>query len=107
MPDAQASSRLALRLALRPLGEAHPPRPQAQLSPGALLSSLSGPCLDPTSHLALVDLQPLQARLLKVTWAGLQGKSQLWFSVPTCAWPDSGSNPEQTHNVPRAYRAGY
>lgn len=68
------------------------PGPLAQLSPNLHLH--------PASYLMLVNLQPLKARLLEVTWAGLQGeKSTVVLSSHGRGLILLMQGPEQTHNV--------
>lgn len=63
--------------------------------------------LDPTSYLILVNLQPLKARLLEVSWTGLQGEEAALAFCLTCVWPDpADARPEQAHSERKACRAG-
>ena len=63
-----------------PRGATLPREPLAPHRPGHRL--------DPTAYLMLVNLQPLEARLLKVAGTGLQGEETALAFCPMCAWPD-------------------
>lgn len=59
---------------VRPSGQTRPASSLLTVHPSRPAQRSPSPHLCPAAYLMLVNLQPLKARLLEVTWPGLQGE---------------------------------
>lgn len=84
----------------RPSSQPHPASSLPTVHPSRPAQRSPSPHLCPASYLMLVNLQPLKARLLEVTWAGLQReKSTGALSSQVRGLTLLIQGAEQTHNV--------